>query len=86
MASNGVLTASAESGARVLVTFTDTALAANSIVKTVLTNGAAAVPVLLTANDLVVLAKSTLTWSYALSDSLVFNSVPLLTKARITPA
>ena len=73
MASSGVLTASAESGARVLVTFTDTALAANSIVKTVLTNGAAAVPVLLTANDLVVLAKSTLTWSYALSDSLVFN-------------
>ena len=51
-ASSGVLTVMAESGANLLVTFTDSADATHTAIKTLLGQGATAVPVLLTAADL----------------------------------
>ena len=53
IASSGVVMVQAESGSRVLVTFTDSATpTAHSVIKTVTARGRVQVPVTLTANDL----------------------------------
>ena len=57
-ASSGVLTVTGELGAKLLVTFADSANAATTVVKTLTGNGATQVPVVLSSSDVYALEKS----------------------------
>ena len=61
--SGGLVTVSADSGKLVALTFTDSGYSQHSIVKTI-TAGAAAVPVVLSAEDVAVFGSATLQWDY----------------------